>query len=785
MDISYNWLRELTDVSLTPRELAERLTMAGLAVDAVHEAGDDFVLEFDLTSNRPDCLSHLGIAREAAALLGGEVRPPDTAAKSVGGRAEEFTSVEIEDADLCPRYAARVVRGVKVGPSPEWLARRLQTIGQRPINNVADITNFVLHELGQPLHAFDLATLAEHRIVVRRARAGEKIKTLDGAVRELDEQMLVIADAARAVAVAGVMGGEETEISAATVDVLVESAYFDPQSVRRTSKLLGLQTDASHRFERGVDYEGVRRAQDRCVALICELAGGTATEDAIDVYPRRIAPPVVPLRPRRVEELTGLRVPAEESARILEALGFTRAAAAGEDHGKSVAESVNSSVDEGVASGADAVNASDNATVEGAEGKLSFRVPTWRTDVSIEEDLVEEVARLVGYEKIEESLPPSPVTGEYLAGDRRRRAARQVLTACGLSEAVNISFIDESSEGRFELLPGLQSVEGGQAAEGKQATEGVQADAGEGALVRLSNPIVEGARLMRPTLLAGLLESVRHNFNRGTRNVRLFETGHVFASSSVGGGTASGEGGVTSSEVGAAPREVNQAAAGEVDNDAAGGDAGRPNEFEAFALVVTGEALEEGRAAGRELDFFDLKGALEAATDAMRAGELEFRPDSVRHLREGQSARVLFGGAEVGTLGRLSEELAAAYKFRQPVYVAEVNLGVLLASGERPARYRPLPRFPSVVRDISLLAPRRAEFGGMRRAILSLGIEECRAVLLVDVYEGEGVPEGKRSITLRVEYRADERTLRDEEVDSMHARVVAALEGEFGAQLRS
>src|SRR5919202_5609430 len=206
MDISYNWLRELTDVPLPPRERAERLTMAGLAVDAVREAGDDFVLEFDLTSNRPDCLSHLGIAREAAALLGGKVRLPDAAAKSVGGRAEEFTSVEIEDADLCPRYAARVVRGVKVKPSPEWLARRLQTIGQRPINNVADITNFVLHEMGQPLHAFDLATLAEHRIVVRRARAGEKIRTLDGVERELAEGVLVIADAARAVAVAGVMG---------------------------------------------------------------------------------------------------------------------------------------------------------------------------------------------------------------------------------------------------------------------------------------------------------------------------------------------------------------------------------------------------------------------------------------------------------------------------------------------------------------------------------------------------------------------------------------------------
>jgi phenylalanyl-tRNA synthetase beta chain len=471
--------------------------------------------------------------------------------------------------------------------------------------------------------------------------------------------------------------------------------------VRRTSKALGLQTEASYRFERGVDYEGVRRAQDRCVALICELAGGAATENAIDVYPERIAPPTVRLRPRRVRGLTGLDVPAEESRRILRSLGFEPDA--------------------------------------GAEGdELSFGVPTWRTDVRIEEDLVEEVARVYGYEKIGEALPPSPVTGEYLAGDRRRRAARQVLSASGFDEAVSISFIEESSgvtesgESRFEPVPGLQQAEGG------------------GAFVTLSNPIIEGARLMRPSLLPGLLEATRHNFNHGTRDVRLFETGRVFAAS-----------------------------------DSAGeGSEARPNEVEAFALVITGEALEEGRAAGRAVDYFDLKGALEAAADAMRVGELEFEPAPVRHLREGQSARVKLGGREVGNAGRLSEGLAARHKFRQPVYVAEVSLTALLATGERPARYAPLPRFPGVARDASFVADRRAAFGEMRRAVLALGIGECRGVALVDVYEGANMPEGKRSLTLRVEYRADDRTLRDEEVDAMHARVVAALEAEFGAQLR-
>ncbi|HYE15864.1 MAG TPA: phenylalanine--tRNA ligase subunit beta, partial [Pyrinomonadaceae bacterium] len=471
-------------------------------------------------------------------------------------------------------------------------------------------------------------------------------------------------------------------------------------------KALGLQTEASYRFERGTDYEGVRRAQDRCVALICELAGGTATEDALDVHPRRLAPPHVRFRPRRVEALTGLAVTPEECARALSALGFTPA-------------------------GGEGGNGHGGAAPSAPGESMLLVAPTWRTDVSIEEDLVEEVARLTGYEKIKDSLPHSPVTGEYLPGDARRRSARRALTAAGFNEAVNISFIGGENEGRFELIPGLRTA-------GK--------DDGE-AFVKLSNPIIEGSTLMRPTLLAGLLESVRHNFNHGTRSVRLFETGRVFAA------PGSGEG-------------------------------GRPNELEAFALVVTGEALEAGRATGREVDFLDAKGALEAAVGMMNVGELEFAPASVSHLREGQSARVSLGGEEIGTLGRLSDETAALYKFRQPVFVAEVSMTALLSAPETPARYTPLPRFPSVVRDVSLLAERRVTYGEMRAAVLGLGLEHLRGVALVDVYEGAGLPEGKRSVTLRLDYRADDRTLRDEEVDEAHARAVAALAERFGAQLR-
>ncbi|HEV7373771.1 MAG TPA: phenylalanine--tRNA ligase subunit beta [Pyrinomonadaceae bacterium] len=695
MNISYNWLRELTGTTLEPRELAELLTRVGLAVEVVHEAGDDFVLEIDLTSNRPDCLSHLGVAREVVAAGGGRVLLPEGAPLNVEGRAASYTAIEIRDVNLCPRYAGRVVRGVTIKPSPDWLVKRLEAIGQRPINNVADITNFVLHEQGQPLHAFDLAKLTENRIVVRRAAASEKIKTLDGVERELDGEMLVIADAVRAVAVAGVMGGEESEISDTTRDVLIESAYFNPASVRRTSRILGLHTEASHRFERGVDYEGVLRALARCVALICELAGGSATEDLIDVYPKRIEPPVVSLRPERVKALTGLEVAADESRRILVSLGFVEKSA------------------------------------NGSQSAMTFVAPTWRVDVEREEDLVEEVARHTGYEKIATALPASNIAGEYQPSERKRRALRGAMTASGFDEAISFSFIDAAHDDRFELLPNF-----------------VRSSEGENRFVTLSNPILEGATRMRPTLLSGMLDAVRHNFNHGTRDVRLFEAGRVFAANSERGQL--------------------------------------PLELESFALVASGMATEEGRAgASRELDFYDLKGALEASVDAMNLKPLRFEAAHIKHLRDGQAARIsIDGNKAIGSIGRLDEAVAALYKFRQAVYVAEVDLSALLEAEEMPVLYAPLARYPSVVRDISLLVGRRVTLTEMLDAVSEQRLENCRDARLVDVYEGANLPEGKRSVTLRVDYRSDERTLRDEDVDEMHALLVQALEERFGAQQR-
>ena len=687
MYTSYKWLQELTATKLAPDELRERLTMVGLAVDAVESHDSDSVLDVEVPSNRPDCLSHIGIAREISAIDSGELHLPAVTNPKSEGRAEESTSVEIKDPDLCPRYAARLIRGVKIGPSPDWLVKRLEAIGQRPINNVADITNYVLHEVGQPLHAFDLAHLGGQKIIVRRAQAGEKLKTLDGVERELQPDMLVIADAERPVALAGIMGGEESEISSTTTDVLIESAYFDPNSVRLTARALGMDTEASRRFERGADCENVLNAQDRCVQLICEIAGGVATENAVDVYPNPVVPRVITLRTKRVTDLTSLTVGTRDVDRILTTLGFIKK------------------------------NESEDA--------LTFSVPSWRIDVEQEEDLVEEVARHSGYQHIRSELPPSNMSGEYQPTELKQRLLRRTLNDFGYDEAINFSFIRKHDE--FDLIPTFA---------GRQNEQ-----------VELSNPIIEDAAFMRPTLIPGLLESLRHNLNHGIRDVRLFEIGRIFGGSH-------------------------------------GGDL--PEERLALAMIATGGAIDENVAqAPRELDLFDLKGAFEAALDSMNMGSLAFRNTSATHLRVGQAGEILLSNSiSIGTFGRLAESIASSYKFRQPVYVLELDLSALFASPEKTIQYSRLPKYPSVVRDLTLLVGRDVTFAALTKAVKDQNVPDCRDVNLVGTYDGPNIPPGKRSITLRIEYRSDDRTLRDDEVEERNAGLTASLLKAFAAEQR-
>ncbi len=686
MNISYNWLKDLVEIELTPAELAEKLTRVGLAVEGIHAAGDDHVFDIDLTSNRSDCLSHLGVAREVAAIQNSKLKIQ--IAEIQNAKSEIQNLVSIDDSDICQRFTARIIRGVRIGPSPEWLVKRLEAVGERSINNVADITNYTMHELGQPIHSFDLNKLAENRVVVRRAKNGETVKTLDEIERKMDETMLAICDAEKAVAVGGVMGGFDSGITGETTDVLLEVAYFKRENIRQTSRKLGLTTEASYRFERGVDIENLIRASNRATQLICELAGGTA-EDFVDVYPTKFVANEIESKDiaAAVKKLTGLEAEKAEILRILNALGIEQ------------------------------------------KSDTIFVQPSWRHDIAIEQDLVEEAARHIGYDKIAEALPPAFAAGEYQPTENRKKALRKTLSDIGFDEAISYSFINTDKDETFDLVQGL-------------IDENV-----EEKFVTLQDSIIEGSVRMRPTLLAGLLDGVRTNFNYQRRDVKLFELGKVFAN---------------------ARNEDNL-----------------PLEKELFSFVLTGGEMGEDRAMpGRELNFYDAKGALEAALDALNAPEVTFKTADVKHLRKGQSAEVQINGAAIGTLGRLSDEIAAGYKFRQPVYLAEIDLQAILELPVQPVAYQPLPKYPAIVRDVSLLIKRSMTFAEVRDAIGEMQVELCRSIEFVDVYEGKGMADDKHSLTIRLEYRSPERTLIDEEVDTVHAGILQSLETKLGIKPR-
>ena len=682
MKISYNWLGELVTLTLNPRELAERLTMAGLAVEAVERIRDDHILDLDLTSNRPDALSHLGIAREAALVCGTSLTPRSIAMTESDERVESNAAVEILDPDLCPRYAARVIRGVKVEPSPKWLADRLESIGQRTVNNIADITNYVMFEMNQPTHAFDLNLLHGRRIVVRRPLAGEQITTLDGLTRELSSEMLVIADADRAVAIAGIMGGADTEISEQTRDVLIESAYFNPSSIRHTARVLGMDTEASYRFARGADYEAQVRAADRVTHMIAEIAGGQVLKGAIDVYPAHITRDPVALRESRTERLTGLKVTIEQAAEILRGLEFDVELNAGEKQLRAVA-------------------------------------PSFRVDISREEDLVEEVARHVGYDLVDVTLPAWSGAGRYLSGDKQRRSVRRALTALGFDEAYSFSFVNGEKDQLFRRSDRPAAI--------------------------LSNPIDVNQSEMRASLITGLLDAVQHNFNQGTRDVKLFEIGRVF--------------------------------------EAEGLDE-RPSEREVLGIVMTGSVLPDDWRGSKQIELYDLKGAVEVVMAALNTSAFTIHRACVEYLHPGQSAVLENDGEEIARFGRLHPRVASLYKFRQPVFIGELEFEKLLALPADAVRYSAPARFPAASRDVSALVPDTVMWGDIEKAVRDLGILEIVSVRVFDMYKSKEMPEGFHSLAFRVTYRGAGRTLTDEEVAGMHERVRALVEDRFDAQLR-
>ncbi|MCG8455117.1 MAG: phenylalanine--tRNA ligase subunit beta, partial [Holophagales bacterium] len=475
MEFSKNWIGDFVDLPPDAVELADRLTSAGLAVEGVEARDDDHVLDIEVTTNRPDCMSHLGLAREVAALYGAELHPPATELETAEAEIGEVASLEIEDFDLCPRYTALVIQGVKVGPSPDWLRRRLEAIGARSINNVVDITNYVLWETGQPLHAFDLERIAGGHVRVRRAQDGETLKTLDGEDRELDPSILVIADAERPIALGGIMGGFDSEVTDDSTDVLLESAHFDPNTVRRGAKKLGMHTDASHRFERGADPEACLWASRRAAALIVQVAGGEVLAGELDSRRLRADwPPRVTIQVDRLERFGGIEIGGERSVRILESLGFSV----------------------------------DRKDADRDSASLDVTAPSWRYydfDNAHAQDVYEEVLRIVGFDPIEPTLPAiSGVDAPIRPSQIRRRRTQDVLAAAGLAEAINFAFHSRAEDDAYVSLYGDRPA------------------------MELANPLSDLYAVMRRSLLPNLVAAARYNQHRGAPAVGLFEIGHIF-----------------------------------------------------------------------------------------------------------------------------------------------------------------------------------------------------------------------------------------------------------------
>lgn len=687
MRLLVSWLRDFVDVRVPAAELGALLSMRGFelaAIEPVPGGGDDCVIDLEVTANRPDCLSVIGLAREVATALDLPLRslspaagPPVRLAAVETGRSDRVR-VSLEDPVLCPRYAAAVAE-VAVGPSPAWLAARLVAAGVRPINNLVDITNYVLMEIGQPMHAFDLATLAGSEIRIRRARPGERLRTLDGVDRALAPDMLVIADRDRPQAVAGVMGGADSEVGPDTRLVAFESAHFEPRSVRITSRRLGLKTEAAARFERGADIGAPVVGLMRACALLETIGAGRSVGPLVDCYPAPVAPRRVGLRRARIARLLGTPVEDRLVERVLAGLGFAAAAR------------------------------TDGWEVE---------VPTSRVDVARETDLVEEIARHYGYDRLPTTFPalrqPPPAADPRVDRDRQ---ARRLLAAAGLSEAVTFTFIGAEAAARF--------VDGA-------------------APVPVAHPLSEKFAALRPSLLPGLLESLAHNRHREQRDVRLFEVGRRFSP-----------------------------------------DRG---ERRAAALVWTGAGQPRHWSGGpREVDFFDVKGVVEGFCRRMGA-PAEVRAGSCAWLAPGRSASIWVDNRRCGDFGQLSPALAEAADLpsQDEVYAAEIDLDALdeTAAARGDTRVAPLPRFPSVIRDVSVLVADTLSAASVRGTIRTVAPPALVDVREFDRYRGKGIPEGRVSLSLRLTFRSAERTLTDAEVQDAMDAILAALAREHGAVQR-
>ena len=698
MKVLLSWLRDFVDVPAAAEEIAATMSVRGFAVEGLERLGDgDTVIDFEVTGNRPDCMSVSGMAREVATAFGLQVRRPAVTTSlrraAESGPALHLASLKtvdradidvvIESPALCPRYAGAVA-DVTIGPSPEWMQTRLRAAGVRPTSNIVDVTNYVLVELGQPMHAFDYARLGGAQIRVRTARPGEVLQTLDGRSRELSSDMLVIADAERAIAVAGVMGGADSEVTGVTKTIVFESAYFQALSVRRTSKALGLKTEASMRFERGTDPRLPLTAMERACALIEMIGAGASRGTVVDCYPVRIEPTVLKLRRERIAGLLGVSLADAEVRRVLEALGFA---------------------------------------LREAEAGWDVTVPTRRVDVSREVDLIEEVARHCGFDRIPATfpaltVPPPPVDPRIL----RTRQLRTLARGQGFSEAVTFGFTS---------APAAEAFVTGET------------------VVPIKNPLSEAFAVLRPSLLPGLVESAGRNIRRGQRDVQLFEIGNRFTQQS--------------------------------------------GETQAIAFIWTGarRALHWSERS-RDTDFFDAASLVSVVADALDASVL-LQPLSAlpSFLVAGQAAEVVASAKEspesdtrrVGLVGRLTPAVGESLGLpaEVPAYVGELAIEPLARFLRTSLKAMAPPRFPSVDRDISILVDDTTAAQAVRDTVRAIALAHLVDLREFDRYAGKGIPDGKVSLSLRLTFRAPDKTLTDAEVQSAMESVLSALKDTHGA----
>lgn len=648
----------------------------------------DTIFEIGLTPNRSDCLSAIGIARDIAAKLDLELTYPQYTLVEGADAVESVIGVTVENTELCPRYAARYISGCTIAPSPEWLVKRLNDIGMRSINNVVDVTNLIMMELGQPLHAFDCDRLAENRIVVRTAKDGEQFTTLDNQQRVLNSADLVICDAGRPVALAGVMGGLNSEIENTTTSILLESAFFKPAAIRKTSKRLGLHTESSHRFERGIDIEGVGRALDRAASLIVELSGGVLAKGAIDVYPGKSDRAAIMFRPEKANELIGINLERDVILDILTRLKCR--------------------------------------VSPSADGSVAVIPPHYRIDVEREIDLIEEIARLNGYDQIPATMPIARVASDRPTRHQEiERRLRDLLVNSGMTEVINFSFTAPDAVGK--LLLGDDDPRHG--------------------AIKLANPLVDEQSVMRTTLLPGLLETVSRNMNFRSLDLKLFEMRRVYLP---------GEG------------------------------EGMPREPLCVVGAITGSRDGDGWSRPNEpVDFFDAKGIMETVLDVLDVGGVSWNTESLEpYYHPGKSCRVFAGREQIGSLGELHPLVQKNFGIEKPVFCFELNFDKLVKLSRTQKTITAPSRFPDSTRDIAMLIPEDLAAARIIECVRAEKSKEIEHVQIFDVYRGKGVPEGYKSIAVRIRYRSFERTLAEEEISSLHKKIVEGLTNKLQVTVR-